>query len=85
LECVIQKETKLKIEGKYEEYEKKLLNNNKDQMLHDLEIAVDAWINETDSFVSEDGVVESWSKSNGNDEFYKKFKEDIKKFKDEKI
>lgn len=84
-ECVIQMETKLKGEGKYEEYEKNLLNSNKNHMLDDLEVAIDSWINEKDTFVSEDGVVESWSSSKGNDEFYKKFKEDIKKLKDEEI
>lgn len=84
-ECVIQKETKLKGEGKYQEYEKNLLNANKNHMLDDLEIAIDSWINEKDTFVSEDGVVESWSSTKGNDEFYKKFKEDIKKLKDEEI
>lgn len=84
-ECVIQRETKLKIEGKYEEYEKNLLNSNKNFVLDELEMILDNWINETDSYVSEDGVVESWSKSNGNEQFYKQAKENIKKSREEKI
>ena len=84
-ECVIERETKLKTEGKYEEYEQNLMNSNKNYMLDELEMVLDNWINETDSFVSEDGVVESWSKSKGNEEFYKQAKENIKKSREEEI
>lgn len=83
--CVVETETKLKIEGKYKEYEKKLLNANKNHILIDLEQVLDNWINETDSFISEDGVVESWSKSTGNDEFYKNAKENIKILKEKEL
>lgn len=85
LNCVIEMETKLKIEGKYEEYEKNILNSNKNHLLDDLEVAIDSWITEKDTFISEDGDVESWSNSKGNEEFYKQFKENIKKLKDEEI
>jgi ribosomal protein L44E len=84
-DCVVEMETKLKIEGKYSEYEKSLLNANKNHMLIDLEQILDNWINETDSFVSEDGVVESWSKGKGNDEFYKNAKENIKILKEKEL
>lgn len=85
LNCVIEMETKLKIEGKYEEYEKNILNSNKNHLLDDLEVALDSWITEKDTFISEDGDVESWSNTKGNEEFYKQFKENIKKLKDEEI
>ena len=85
LNCVIEMETKLKIEGKYQEYEKNILNSNKNHILDDLEVAIDSWITEKDTFISEDGDVESWSNSKGNEEFYKQFKENIKKLKDEEI
>ena len=84
-DCVVEMETKLKIKGKYAEYEKSLLNANKNHMLIDLEQVLDNWINETDSFVSEDGVVESWSKGKGNDEFYKNAKENIKILKEKEL
>lgn len=84
-DCVVEMETKLKIEGRYSEYEKSLLNANKNHMLIDLEQVLDNWINETDSFVSEDGVVESWSKGKGNDEFYKNAKENIKILKEKEL
>ena len=61
------------------------MNSNKNYMLDELEMVLDNWINETDSFVSEDGVVESWSKSKGNEEFYKQAKENIKKSREEEI
>lgn len=80
--CVIEMETKLKIEGKYEEYQKNILQTNKINMLDDLEAVLDEWINQKDTFVSEDGVVESWSDSKGNEQFYKQAKENIKKLKD---
>lgn len=84
-DCVIEMETKLKIKGRYAEYEKSLLNSNKNHILIDLEQVLDNWINETDSFVSEDGVVESWSKGKGNDEFYKNAKENIKILKEKEL
>ena len=84
-DCVINMETKLKIEGKYMEYQKSLLNANKNDILIDLEQVLDNWINESDSFISEDGVVESWSKGKGNEEFYRISKENIKKLKEKEI
>jgi hypothetical protein len=85
LDCVTIEDTYRKIDGTYAEYEKSLLNANKNHMLIDLEQVLDNWINETDSFVSEDGVVESWSKGKGNDEFYKNAKENIKILKEKEL
>ena len=84
-DCVIERETRLKIEGKYEQYEKKILNINKNDLLSDLEAGLEQWINEKDTFVSEDGVVESWSNTTNNKEVYKEVKERLKKLKDEEI
>lgn len=84
-DCVIQRETALKINGKYEDYEKKMLNINKNDLLSDLEAGLEQWISEKDTFVSEDGVVESWSNTSNNKEVYKEIKQRIKKLKDEEI
>jgi hypothetical protein len=84
-DCVIERETRLKIEGKYEQYEKKILNINKNDLLTDLEAGLEQWVNEKDTFVSEDGVVESWSSTNNNKEVYKEIKQRLKKLKDEEI
>jgi hypothetical protein len=60
LECVVNMEAKIKLEGKWEEYEKGILKANALASLVDFEKAVDAWYKEKDSFVSESGEVESW-------------------------
>ena len=60
LDCVVEMEAKIKQEGKWEEYTKNILNSNKNADLEDFERAVDAWILEQDTFVSETGEVESW-------------------------
>jgi alcohol dehydrogenase YqhD (iron-dependent ADH family) len=78
-------ETKLKQEGKYEEYEKRMLNGNKNSILEDLEQALDAWINNTETFMTEDGVAEDWSKVKINPEDFTGIKEEIKKAKEQEI
>jgi hypothetical protein len=73
LNCVVDMEAKLKIEGKYAEYEKNVLNLNKNASLEEFERAVEQWAQDTDTFVSEAGDIESWS---GGDK--KKMYEEIK-------
>jgi len=73
LNCVVDMEAKLKIEGKYAEYEKNVLNLNKNASLEEFERAVEQWAQDTDTFVSEAGDIESWS---GGDK--KKIYEEIK-------
>ena len=63
-DCVVEYETKLKATGGYEEYAKKLMNTNKDSFVTDYEQAVEAYINDTgDTFMSEAGDLENWSKA----------------------
>lgn len=83
--CVIERETRLKAEGKFEEYQSNILNGNKDALLEDLERALDEWMSQTESFVSEDGVVEDWSAGKRDTSNYGEFKEAIKKAKEQKI
>ena len=78
-------ETRLKAEGKYEEYEKQLLNGNKNSLLDDLSQAIDDWMNQSDSFISENGEVESWSKGQNMDDVYKDAKDLIEKGKETEI
>ena len=73
LNCVIEMEAKIKLEGKWEEYAKNIMNSNKNASLEEFEMALDAWMQEKDTFVSEDGDIESW---NGGDK--KKMFEEIK-------
>jgi hypothetical protein len=78
--CVLQTEAKIKREGRWEEYESGILNTNKNAALQDLESALEEWFVEDDSFVTEQGDVESW---NGGDKksIYKQVKERIAELK----
>jgi hypothetical protein len=60
-DCVVKMEDKLKAEGKFEDYQKNILNSNKNASLEDFERALDSWLEEKDTFVSEQGDIESWS------------------------
>lgn len=85
LDCVIDMEAKLKIEGKYEEYEKQMMNGNKNAMVTDLEAALEGWLGSNNSFVTEQGDVESWGKKVGNDQDTEQFRELLQTLKDTEI
>jgi hypothetical protein len=80
LNCVIDMEANLKLEGKYEQYEKNILNMNKNDSLEEFEQALDSWLEEKDTFVTEQGDIESWQ---GGDktQVYKELKEKIQEFR----
>tara|TARA_R110000787_G_scaffold241562_1_gene347708 strand:+ start:40 stop:615 length:576 start_codon:yes stop_codon:yes gene_type:complete len=82
-DCVVEYETHLRTIGKYEEYEKNLMNANKNSFITDYEQAVEAYITDTgDTFMSEDGDLENWSKSKSNPETIKALKANIKQLKE---
>lgn len=83
-DCVIKVESEIKRSGKWEEYSAGIMNRNKNAELSDLEIALDEWITEKDTFVSEAGEVEKWG---GGDKtaIYKQVKETIAKLKEQDI
>ena len=82
-DCVVEYETHLRKIGKYEEYAKKLMNANKDSFVDDYEQAVDAFINDKgESFMSEAGDIENWSKAKLNPEIIKALKNNIKQLKE---
>ena len=80
LNCVVDMEAKLKLEGKYEEYEKNILNMNKNASLEEFEMALDSWLEEKDTFVTEQGDIESWQ---GGDktQIYQELKKKIEEFR----
>ena len=80
LDCVINMEAKLKLEGKYEEYEKNVVNMNKNASLEEFEQAVDQWVLDSDTYVSEAGDIESWQ---GGDKtkMYQEIKANLDKLK----
>lgn len=73
LDCVVSMEDEIKRSGKWDEYAKNIMNSNKNASLEDFERALDTWLQDKDTFVSEAGDVESWS---GGDK--KKMFEEIK-------
>lgn len=63
--CVIEFETKLKMEGKYEKYEKAIIEGNINHFLNEYEQFLnDISRNMNISYVSEDGVIEKWIGNN---------------------
>ena len=85
-DCVIEMETQLKIEGKYEAYAKNIMNQNKNSFVVDYEQAVEEYANaKDDTFMSEAGDIENWSTSKVNPEVIKALKENIKQLKETEI
>ena len=84
-DCVILKETRMRAEGSYDAYVKDIMNGNKNAMLYDLEQALDDWMTQDSSFVSEDGVVEDWSGGKRDTALYDQVKEAIKKGRETEI
>lgn len=79
-DCVVKMETEIKRQGKWEEYSTGIMNRNKNAELEDLEAALEQWVNESDTFVSEQGDIEKWG---GGDRraVYKQVKEEIAELK----
>ena len=76
-DCVIEMEAKIKLEGKWEEYESKMMNDNKNAMVDDFEQAFEDFINTKDgSYVTEAGDIEKWDGSG---------KEQLLKYKEEAL
>ena len=59
--CVIDMEHELKKEGKWEEYQRNIKNNEIDNRIKDFKVWIEEQLSETnDSFVSENGDIEKW-------------------------
>jgi len=80
LDCVVKMESDIKNQGKWDEYCSNIMNSNKNAELENLERALDAWVDQSDTFVSEMGEVEKWG---GGDKksIYKDVKEKIAELK----
>ena len=62
-DCVIKMETQLKIEGKYQEYEDKIIKANANFVLDEFVNGFDSFLNaieSNDGFVTEQGDIENW-------------------------
>lgn len=79
-DCVVKMESEVKRLGKWDEYCSNIMNRNKNAELDDLEKALEDWVQESETFVSEAGEVEKWA---GGDKtaIYKQVKEEIANLK----
>lgn len=85
-DCVIDMEHKLKLEGKYKEYEKEKMKQNALAWLREAEADKDAIIEEMTrsmTFVTADGDVEKWKNNVNPDELRQKIEEEFLKLKNE--
>lgn len=84
--CVFEMETKLKIDGKYEEYEKNLMNLNKNNYLDDFEKIINSYYNkDKETFVTESGEIENWSSGNINESILDDIKKEITDIKNKEF
>lgn len=83
-DCVLKMEAKIKLEGKWDEYEKGIMQSNVVATLDDFEKALDAWYKEKDTFISEAGDVENWEGGNKK-VIYDQIKEQVQKAKETNI
>jgi len=81
-DCVIEMEHKLKMEGKYKEYERNIIATNAESYLDDLETYLLEAINESNTqYVSERGEVERWKGGVDKEKFIPEMKENFKDFR----
>jgi hypothetical protein len=80
LDCVVEMETKIKAEGRWKEYESNVVNSNKNASLEEFEQAIEAWMQDKDTYVSEQGDIENWQ---GGDKtkIYEEIKQKIEELK----
>ena len=85
-DCVIEMEAKIRLEGKWDEYEKGIMNANKNADVNDFESAFNEYINtKAESYITEQGDIETWSGGKINEEEIKHVKEYIKKMRETEI
>jgi len=85
-DCVIEMEAKIKREGKWDEYEKGMMNANKESIVDDFEAAFNEYLNsQNETYITEAGDIESWKGGKVNEDEIKNVKEYIKKLREYKI
>jgi len=82
-DCVVEMEAKLKREGKYEEYERKMMIDNAKDMVDDFETYLMEALNTSNTqYVSEKGEVERWKGGVDKEKLTKEIKEAVLEFKE---
>lgn len=59
-DCTLEYEANLRKAGLYEQYEKRMMKNNMEGFLKDLELWVQDKVSDIDTFVTEQGDIEDW-------------------------
>ena len=81
-DCVIDMEAKLKIKGKFEEYERNMIAKNAENYIDDLEQYLLEAINTSNTqYVSERGEVERWKGGINKEEFTEQMTENFTKYR----
>jgi len=78
-------EHKFRLEGKCDEYEKQILTSNKNFFLDEALQALDDFENHKETYISEAGDVENWSGGKVDKEELKKWRENIKKMREQEL
>jgi hypothetical protein len=85
MSCVVTMETDLKMQGKYEEYEKNMLRKNAQYFADNITTGIDQFLDDliNETYVMEDGTIQNWI-GNGLDktEVKKQIMDRIQKLKD---
>lgn len=85
-DCVLTMEAKIKLEGKWDEYQSQMMNSNKNAMVDDFEKAIeDFYASQGESYVTEQGDVEHWKGGKINEEEIRNVKEYIKKLREAQV
>lgn len=79
-DCVIKQESEIKRLGKWDEYCSAIMNKSKDAELDYLEAFLEQWVQEDDTFMSEQGEKEKWG-GGSKEAIYNQVKEEITKLK----
>ena len=86
IDCVVKIEVEIKRTGKWDEYEKQMLNKNKNAMVDDFELSIEEFYKmQVESYVTEQGDIESWNGGKINEEEIKNVKEYIKKLREHEL
>ena len=85
-DCVIKMETKLKLVGKYEEYQSAIMSGNRREFLDDLAKTIDSWAEEKEeSYMAENGDLENWVGGQDKKKIAEGLKKDIEELKSKNI
>jgi hypothetical protein len=78
--CAVKFHTRLKIDGKWDEYVKRIQDDNFEFYINELKKEYEDWLQSVDSkYITEAGIVEDWSGGKTKKELSKGFEEELKK------